>query len=561
MTIAGYVLGLIVGVGLILTYGAMEVSSTPAFCGTCHVMAPYFESWETSSHASIACVDCHIPPGITAELRKKFEALSMVARYFTATYGTNPWTEVDDAACLECHERRLLVGKEVFGEILFDHGPHLSELRRGKKLRCTSCHSQIVQGSHITVTATTCTLCHFKGQPAGEGTAQCTLCHVVPDRVVEAGGLDFNHGDVSRFGMECQSCHTPPRPEAGRVPRERCLTCHNDAERLNEYKNGDFLHRAHVTDHKVECTHCHLEIEHVAPRHLDAAQSECEACHGGKGGGHSPQRDLYAGIGGQGVPPMPDVMYQAGVRCEGCHIDHSERGTRTAGEVSCMSCHGPAYRSLFQSWKSALQTRSAGLRRQLDSSARRLGSTESTEFVNAQANLELVEKGRGIHNVPFSMTLLETAHRQLNAAREELGLRVLGAPWPQPSFDSPCLDCHIGAESQTVKVFGKTFSHGKHVMGNGINCENCHSTHEERDAGVSPLKIEASDCSSCHHRKSSTPCVECHQQLGERTFSVELGSFEHSIHVEMMEIPCQQCHGEGQALRRQPKPEVCSDCH
>jgi hypothetical protein len=72
----------------------MEVSSTPAFCGTCHVMSPYYESWKTSSHADIACVDCHIPPGITAELRKKYEALSMVARYFTATYGTNPWTEM-----------------------------------------------------------------------------------------------------------------------------------------------------------------------------------------------------------------------------------------------------------------------------------------------------------------------------------------------------------------------------------------------------------------------------------------------------------------------------------
>ena len=32
ITIAGYVIGLIVGVGLILTYGAMEVSSTPSFC-------------------------------------------------------------------------------------------------------------------------------------------------------------------------------------------------------------------------------------------------------------------------------------------------------------------------------------------------------------------------------------------------------------------------------------------------------------------------------------------------------------------------------------------------
>jgi nitrate/TMAO reductase-like tetraheme cytochrome c subunit len=335
--VTAYAIGLIVGLVAVATYGAMEMSGTPAFCGSCHVMDPYYQSWKISSHADIACVDCHISPGITAELRKKYEALSMVARYFTGTYGTNPWTEVDDVACLECHERRLLVGRELYGNVIFDHGPHLSELRRGKRLRCTSCHSQIVQGSHITVTGTSCILCHFKNQEPGSGTAKCTLCHQTPDRVVDANGLQFDHGDVARFGMACESCHTPAAANSGSVPRERCLTCHNDPERLEHYEEGDLLHQTHVTDHKVECTNCHLEIEHVAPRHLEAARTECETCHGG---GHSPQRSLYAGIGGRGVPPMPDVMYQAGVRCEGCHLQH-EGPTRVGGDVACMSCHGP----------------------------------------------------------------------------------------------------------------------------------------------------------------------------------------------------------------------------
>ncbi|MGB5401502.1 MAG: cytochrome c3 family protein, partial [Thermoanaerobaculia bacterium] len=370
-TVAGYAIGLILGIGIVATYGAMHMSSTPSFCGSCHVMSPYYESWAESSHANINCVDCHISPGITQELRKKYEAMAMVARYFTGTYGTNPWAEVDDSACLECHERRLLMGREVFGDVLFDHGPHLSELRRGKRLKCTSCHSQIVQGSHMTVTATTCTLCHFKGQQPGEGTARCTLCHQVPDRVLSAGGLDFDHGDVARFGMECNTCHTPPDPNAGRVPKERCLTCHNEPSRLAEYEKGDQLHQTHVTDHKVECTHCHLEIEHVAPRHLEAAQSECGSCHGG---GHSPQRDLYAGLGGKGVDPRPDVMYLAGVRCEGCHLDHGSGETALAGEISCMSCHGPKYRQIFENWQATIAERASGMRRQIDSTARLLGS-------------------------------------------------------------------------------------------------------------------------------------------------------------------------------------------
>ena len=35
-TLAGYAIGLLVGVGLILAYGAMEMSGKPAFCGSCH---------------------------------------------------------------------------------------------------------------------------------------------------------------------------------------------------------------------------------------------------------------------------------------------------------------------------------------------------------------------------------------------------------------------------------------------------------------------------------------------------------------------------------------------
>lgn len=558
-TLIGYVLGLAVGVGLILGYGAIHVSSSPAFCGTCHVMEPYYDSWLTSSHKNIACVDCHIPPGVTAELEKKYEAMAMVARYFTGTYGTRPWAEIDDAACLECHQRRLLLGREVYGDVLFDHAPHLTELRRGKRLRCTSCHSQIVQGSHIAVTATTCTLCHFKNAQPGDETSRCTLCHQVPDKVVDAGGLAFNHGDVSRFGMDCELCHTPPSAAAGGVPRERCVTCHSDPERLAKYEDGEFLHQSHVTDHKVECTHCHLEIEHVAPRHLQAARSECDACHGG---GHSPQRDLYAGLGGQGVAPMPDVMYRAGVRCEGCHLDHGDGDTRRAGEVSCMSCHGPKYRGLYASWTRAIDGRTVALRRQLDATARQLGSKLPVMFADARTNLELVERGKGIHNFPYSLKLLETAHAQINQSRRERGLPALELPWPQAPFQSTCLECHAGMEAQTVTVFGRRFPHQRHVVSAGLECETCHTTHEERAAaGTRALKIDAGSCQSCHHGSSERACADCHAAVLEGEIPSELGDFQHSFHVGELEIPCGECHGEATALAAKPDLEVCSACH
>jgi len=222
----------LIGFGLLVAILMVEATSQPQFCGNCHVMKPYYESWQTSSHREVACVECHIPPGITSEVEKKIEGLSMMVSYFTGTYGTNPWAEVDDVACLECHQRRLLSGREVFRNILFDHRPHLTELRREKKLRCTSCHSQIVQGSHIAVTTSTCVLCHFKDQPINTGIAQCTLCHSIPEKVIEKGNLSFDHGDVKRFDMQCSWCHSRVTKGDGSAPQQRCVVCHNEPVRL-----------------------------------------------------------------------------------------------------------------------------------------------------------------------------------------------------------------------------------------------------------------------------------------------------------------------------------------
>jgi nitrate/TMAO reductase-like tetraheme cytochrome c subunit len=560
LTVAGYAVGMVVGLAMVMTYGAMEVSSTPTFCGSCHVMEPYYDSWSTSSHSDIACVECHIPPGITAELRKKYEALSMVARYFTGTYGTNPWTEVADESCLQCHDRRLLSGSVLFRDVLFDHGPHLSELRRGKRLQCTSCHSQIVQGSHIAVTSTTCILCHFKNAEPGQGTARCVLCHRHVDRTVEVDGVEFDHGMVQRFGIDCNSCHIPPPASAGAVPRERCVTCHNDLARLQEYGKGDLLHRTHVTEHKIECTNCHLEIEHVMPRHQALeATSECAACHGGR---HSPQHDLYAGRTGVGVPDMPDVMYRVGVRCEGCHIDHGDGGTATAGEVACMSCHGPGYRTLFRGWTTSLAGRTAGVRRELDATVRSLGAGGGEQVAGARQNVQLVERGGAIHNVPYSLALLGAAHREINEARRDRGLDPYSAPWPQAPYESPCLECHTGVETRTSTFSGRRFPHVRHVVDQGMECQTCHVPHEERAAnGGRHLLARATDCSTCHHGGPTKPCLSCHGEIEKRTFPTENGDFAHAVHVGDMELECTLCHGSGPAFHVPANREACAECH
>ncbi len=251
--------------------GLWEVSSSPMLCNSCHIMKPYVAAWKTSKHNKVACVQCHYPPGLRDTIWVKYQAITQVVKWATQTYSSKPFAEVEDGSCLRsgCHDRRLLEGKVVFKRgIIFDHKPHLVQPRRGRQLRCTSCHSQIVVGTHIEVTESTCFLCHFKGfktarefQPIGG----CTGCHQAPKGDISVGSIRFNHQDVVGRGVACQRCHLNVVEGDGEAPRERCFTCHNQPEKLERYTDTPFIHDFHVAGKNIECARCHTIIKHRLP--------------------------------------------------------------------------------------------------------------------------------------------------------------------------------------------------------------------------------------------------------------------------------------------------------
>lgn len=568
-----------VPVGIAAAFVGIQTSSQPAFCGTCHIMKPYYESWKTSTHNDVPCVECHIPPGIASELQKKYEALSMVVKYFTGTYGTNPWAEISDEACLRpgCHEQRLLVGREVFQNVLFDHRPHLLEMRREKKLRCTSCHSQIVQGQHIAVTESTCFLCHFKDTKLNEGTARCTLCHEVPEKLITIAGLSFDHADVKRLGMECTSCHSAVVKGDGDVPQERCYICHNDPTRLARLGDVELLHRTHVTEHKVDCLNCHLEIQHKVPKELEVIATSCETCH--VGGGHSPQRDLYVGIGGKGATPQPAAMYLAGVRCESCHIV-SHEGRRLASDVSCMSCHGAQFSKIYKDWQATLSERLQKTKELLTQVQPLFAALRGAipEFAQqnlqrAEENIRFVENAHAIHNPGYASALLWKAYEDLQQALRAASIeKALEAPWVQVPYQTKCTACHLSAATISKETSDGLFRHEPHVARRGLECSQCHqdANYREPQHGVQRLS-----CTECHPSAEkmaqieSRDCLQCHQaQIPSRS---KLVKFPHEQHIAMG-FACSSCH-EGVTQRShleflrsgQGVPalghDFCAQCH
>ncbi|MDP3787647.1 MAG: NapC/NirT family cytochrome c [Candidatus Omnitrophota bacterium] len=506
-------------VALLLLFG---FSTSPRFCNSCHIMEPYYQSWKASKHNRVACVDCHYPPSAPQTLLwKKFQAMSQIVKYITRTYSSKPFAEIDDAACLRkgCHSERLLEGGLTFGRgIKFDHRPHFSEPRRGRHLRCVSCHSQIVVGKHLEVTLDTCYLCHFKGMKEGRSLTPlggCVSCHEPPEKEFEIGNIKYKHKDfVTKHGIECQSCHLDIIHGEGDAPKDRCFTCHNEQEKLEKYTDIPFIHENHVTKHNVACFHCHSEMKHSVKTVTEPLKLDCSKCHIDM---HSGQKDIYQGRGGKGVPQMPSPMYLAQVDCVGCHIveedgkDGFERKlngkTFRASEAGCIKCHGEKYAGLVGDWKKELDAAIKAIDPRLKEAQNVLSqiSADAPNFTylknlydDARYNYDFVRLSTGIHNIYYSAKLLEKVNNNLDRFSKESKKTLPGLAKAGLLDESYCATlCHakLGVKiPETVKYKGKDMPHSVHVEAVGA-CSNCHDIVRHKEM---PLKSDLSVCNSCH---------------------------------------------------------------
>jgi nitrate/TMAO reductase-like tetraheme cytochrome c subunit len=551
------------------TAGFIEYSAQPGFCNNCHNMVPYYDSWATSSHNQVPCIKCHYAPGIKAEAMGKLQAANQVVKYITGRYGTKPWAEIEDAACTRagCHVTRALEGQTLFRGVRFDHTQHLGELRRGKQLRCTSCHSQIVQGQHVAVTQSTCFLCHFKDRPAGQPVAGCVGCHPSPQRVVSPAGFEVDHAQYVKDLVSCVSCHGQVTTGNGSVDQQRCYGCHNEPARLAEYENPTLVHRVHIAEHNLDCLQCHTAIEHRVVALAPTFQLDCAACHQRA---HEPQQRLYAGIGGHGVQERPASMFRANVACRACHElpgtlpGHAQ--VKLAGEASCMSCHGTGYANILPAWKQET-SRKVGLVASVVNGARAtLAAAPPGPRARADSllrlaaeNVDLVRVGRGAHNVAFADDLLRAAvdlvRRAVRAG--SLAYQVPALSLGPPVGETVCLQCHLDMERKTVPFGRSTFPHERHVVRAGLACTTCHTPMADHGQ----TRVTAADCSSCHHRGAEpASCARCHrgaEGAPERPVPFSVGDFPHGPHREAG-LDCSMCHTPP---AMSVEPATCEACH
>lgn len=526
-------------VTIVFTVVSIKATSQPGFCKSCHVMVPYFTAWETSKHNFINCTACHVPPGIKGTLHHKFQAASMVVNYMTGLYKrSKPWAEVDDEACLQCHESRLLKGVENYQGVRFDHQPHLTQPRRDRQLRCTSCHAQIVQGQHITVTASTCFLCHFKPDSTGQLTdlARCTHCHVPPTGPA-AADTAYDHTSVLGRGVDCNNCHRTSVTGDGFVPVERCNSCHAQADHIQKYGDRDFVHQMHVTEHKVECNICHVAISHgrkVLP--MEGPKEQCSACHG------LPDHAMEMVWAGTlpGVKETPSPMGTVGMVCTSCHNEPIHMNGKGIGKPTCTPCHSADYNELWPKWKGPLNKAIADL----EARVAKMPEPDRSELLRA---LDIYRRGGPLHNTELVKALEQRIDGKIVSTAPEVG---------------GCASCHPAALNTSPVFHGKRMNHRAHLERTG-SCQTCHSASEKNHGRVI---LTMDQCNQCHHKNVATAkdpkCQTCHETQSDINAGITT-LFPDPQPSAMFEagISCTDCHlTETKQVTRLVAPQ-CIGCH
>jgi len=573
---------------VVLFAGIFRYSESPSFCGLCHNMQEYVESWKTSSHNQMACLSCHRKPGLLNHFKGKWVDFQLGLTYLMIGKGAKKLHyEIDDGNCLQkgCHRREDLEGGMIFKNVSFPHGKHLGELRRGMILRCTTCHAQLVQGLHLTVHETNCFVCHFyRAGPKGEeeciscAVGGCTSCHVEPKGDINVKGWNFNHRKYIARGVACEKCHVHVIQGDGHVPEGKCLQCHREPEILNTKHSSPFMHKKHVTDRKIECADCHARIRHEIGPILTFVHTStvCDKCHSKDM--HLGPRALYRGSGGFGVPDSPSLMFATNVDCITCHrkgeesqaaLHTTKYAERALGEA-CVDCHGEGYDDTLKHWKTLLSRAENETNQRIFNVQKVLYDLEksrgaSSDFKKGQNllnearhNYNFVLLGKGVHNIEYAFKLLNAANNNTEQA-----LAVIDKNHRPREFKTQmtCTTlCHVGMEKRAVPFNDIKFSHETHVVGSRLKCSDCHSSRESHG------KTFQKNCAECHHGKEikKVKCEDCHVAVKRLVQGKGGIGVKERPSNKLDVVECVDCHRSVAAKKKDSLDAIkkrCIECH
>lgn len=310
--------------------GAEYYTAKPQFCGTCHIMTPYYESWQKDPHATkadVACVDCHYAPGEHHTVMAKFRGLSQVASYFSGRAGAGrPKAHVNDASCLTsgCHGDNKYLDKPIkLGNVTFTHAKHLAaqgKIRTEVEQRTADLRTRLTASigkdllNALDLLAQPIEPAEAREKRLGAWIAQNALQTNSTDILAYAESLHTQLRVVQLEGLKCSSCHQFNSTlnthfsaamttcytchfnnEPFNANTGRCLLCHEPPAKDVPIHGGDLsspnatvdapatttapvvlMNHAVILANNVNCASCHTDLIHGSGQ---VTRRDCQNCH------------------------------------------------------------------------------------------------------------------------------------------------------------------------------------------------------------------------------------------------------------------------------------------
>jgi len=502
---------LLVFVLLASSGGFIAVSEQTGFCNSCHIMHPYYTSWQQSRHSEVNCLECHVRPGVSGIVRAKLNGLAQAVDCSLGRVHPKPNAMVEDVSCLRdgCHTKESLLSAPVTQadqKHKFSHRGHMDAQLGSIRLLCTTCHSRFEGQEHFRVNTQNCFICHFlkvKTSPVPLVETKCQDCHNVPATVVKQGRAEIDHQKFTDSQLSCeQLCHNKQMDPNTRVADTRCLDCHEFRNR-GQYSASD-LHAMHSGKDKVECLACHETTEHgKSPIDGHHTSLKCDTCH------HVP-------FEGARLAEIESIRLPAG--CTLCHSD-PHAGQFTGACQRCHSEHGWNGRWLASSHGSdssfPLRGKHANVRcdqcHRIPENGRRLADAQFVGLgrdcrschadphagqMSSACESCHTETGWTGNNLAFSHDQrtsfpLDKVHSTVSCDDYHGGQTKRYRPLPRE-----CGSCHL-VQQAAVQGISRVLSGPPDPHNGRLSCTDCHDTDRPRQR----QDQFAARCATCHNSR------------------------------------------------------------
>lgn len=448
--------------------GTEYYCSRASFCGTCHIMGPYYDSWAKDIHGAklgALCIDCHYAPGERFTIKAKFKGLSQVASYFSGRYGTSrPRAHVSDDSCLRsgCHndqaylnkmlpigeprvEKRIVGGLETevtrAPTVNFFHSKHLdASAKLAEAIAQRDALAARVRAAAAPDVATQLAVATISVAPAEVRNAQLggLLKRIDADPSLAQDAFDLMEAEhrVTRLrqldGLNCTACHM-----------------------------FDPSGNAHIAIDRTACYTCHFANES-----FNRGTAECLKCH------QAPTRSVLvhsrpaAGVGDAVLMDHQDIV-KRNVDCESCHAD-VVRGDTSVSIRDCTHCHDQAR------------------------------FTQDFETRTTQT----VEEYHRVH-VHGQRARCVDCHRAIQHGLVEAEQVASSSGFLEPVLND-CRHCHPNHHSEQVGMLMGTGGRGitattpNAMIGSRLNCRACHTKPAIDEKGDEVIRATQQGCIACH---------------------------------------------------------------